>query len=165
MDADHSHPADGAIAEWDSPGDLPAGGANHAVVHLYEIELAAGDGCQWIEHSDADPLLFRRRWLAANGLKVANLRGLYVRGSSMEPGLYDGDAVVIDISQTEIRDDAVYAVSYAGDLFIKRLFRLPGGGIELRSDNPRHPSREIHGADLEQLTILGRMVWRGGAGG
>jgi len=112
---------------------------------------------------DVDPLVFRSRWFRARGLKPDNCKALYVRGNSMNPGLEDGDTVLIDVSKTEVRDDEVYAVVYHGDLFIKRLFRVPGGGIELRSDNDRvYKPVMVLGADLEHLIVLGKKVYRSG---
>lgn len=70
--------------------------------------------------------------------------------------------MLIDTNRTAVRDDKVFAVLYADELYIMRLFRLPGGGLELRSDNPRHPSREVQGEDMDQVRVLGEMIWRAG---
>lgn len=155
-------PPGAGVAVWEKLSDLPAGGAAYVQVPHYDVEVSAGDGCVWHQHTDNDPLVFRARFFSARGLKPEHCKGLYVRGESMVPTLKDGDTVLINTAATSVRDDAVYAVLYHGELYVKRLFRLPGGGVELRSDNPRHPSREIQGADLEHLIILGEMVWRAG---
>jgi hypothetical protein len=153
-------PPGAIVVAWENLNDLP----KDAYVHVphYDVELSAGDGTQWVEHADNSPLVFRAKWFAGRGLKPENCRALYVSGDSMQPELKDGDTVLIDTSSTTIRDDAVYALVYFDKLYIKRLFLLPGGGVELRSDNKHHPSREVHGADLAQLRILGEKVWRAG---
>jgi phage repressor protein C with HTH and peptisase S24 domain len=154
-------PPGSRVAVWETLADLPDGGHYIQVPH-YEVRLSAGDGCEWVEHAPNEPLVFRARFFQARGLKPEHCRALYVRGESMSPTLNDGDTVMIDISRREVRDDAIFAVMYHGALYIKRLFHLPGGGVELRSDNPRHPGREILGEDLDHLLVLGLKVWRAG---
>ena len=153
-------PQGSRVVAWETLEDLPENG--YVQVPHYDVELSAGDGTQWVEHADNSPLVFRAQWFAGKGLKPEHCRALYVSGDSMQPELKDGDTVLIDTSSTTIRDDAVYALVYFDKLYIKRLFLLPGGGVELRSDNKHHPSREVHGADLAQLRILGEKVWRAG---
>lgn len=153
---------DGArVVAWETLEDLPDRAA-YVVVPHFDLHLSAGGGCDWVEHPDNEPMVFRARWFAARGARPELCRALYVRGVSMEPTLQDGDTVLIDTARTEIRDDAIYAVLYHSELYVKRLFLVPGGGVELRSDNPRHPTRVVSGADLEALTVLGLMIWRAG---
>jgi phage repressor protein C with HTH and peptisase S24 domain len=165
LDQDHTAPIipPGAdVVAWENPEDLDP--EHYVFVPHYDVQLSAGDGAtaQWVRHDDNDPLAFSARYFQAKGLRPDRCRALYVRGVSMEPTLLDGDTVLIDTSRTAPEDDAVFALLVDGDLYIKRLFRLPGGGLDLRSDNPRYPPRELRGADLEGVLVLGRMVWRGG---
>lgn len=149
-----------AVIAWDTFDDLPSG-AYVAVPH-YDVEISAGDGCQWVDHVENEPLAFPAHWFKAKGTKPQNCRAIYVRGDSMAPTLNDNDTVMIDITRTQVRDDAIFALVYHDELYIKRLFRLPGGGIELRSDNPRHPNRVVTGSELEAVHVLGEMIWRAG---
>lgn len=164
LDLDHTaliHPGAGVRA-WETPDDLDPD--VYGTIPHYDVKLSAGDGAiaEWVRHEDNDPLAFRRRFFQARRLNPKHLKALYVRGTSMEPTLEDGDTVVIDTSQTQIQDDEIYALLYCGELYVKRLFRMPGGGIEVRSDNPKHRSWEVTGPDLEHLLVLGKKVWRGG---
>lgn len=154
-------PPGSQVLAWETLDDIPNPAAYVSVPH-YDAALSAGDGAVWTEHTDNDTLLFRAKWFRAKGLKPEHCKALYVRGTSMEPTLLDGDTVMIDTAQTEPRDDTVFAVLYHGELLIKRLFRRPGGGIDLVSDNPRYQVREVTGSDLEQLIILGVKIWRAG---
>lgn len=89
--------------------------------------------------------------------------GIYgVHAASINPSFTKSTSCLLLHSRTEVQDDAIFALLYHGELYIKRLFRLPGGGAELRSDNPRHRSQEVRGADLDALLILGRIIWRAG---
>lgn len=154
-------PPGSRVEVWETLADLPNAGAYVQVPH-YDVEVSAGDGCQWVDHPNNDPLVFRARWFKAKGCKPQDCRAIYVRGDSMAPTLNDGDTVLIDVSRTQVRDDGIYALVYGGDLYIKRLFRIPGGGLELRSDNPRHVTREVIGAAITDVRILGEMIWRAG---
>lgn len=154
-------PPGSRVDVWDSLADLPHGGAYVQVPH-YDVAVSAGDGCQWVDHANNDPLVFRSRWFQARGAKPEDCRAIYVRGDSMAPTLNDGDTVLIDVSRTQVRDDSIYALVYGGDLYIKRLFRIPGGGLELRSDNPRHLNREVTGGAMADVHVLGEMIWRAG---
>lgn len=150
-------PQGASVGAWDKPEDLDP--EIYVLIPHYDVELSAGDGAEWVAHSENDPITFRRRFFQAKGWKPENCRCLYVRGDSMEPTLENGYTVMIDITDTDPKDDEIYAVMYHGELFVKRLFRIPGGGIELRSDNPRHRSREVRGPELDHLRILGRKIW------
>jgi hypothetical protein len=154
-------PPGSRVDVWETLADLPHGGAYVQVPH-YDVEVSAGDGCQWVDHANNDPLVFRARWFQARGAKPEDCRAIYVRGDSMAPTLNDGDTVLIDVSRTQVRDDSIYALVYGGDLYIKRLFRIPGGGLELRSDNPRHLNREVTGGAMADVHVLGEMIWRAG---
>jgi phage repressor protein C with HTH and peptisase S24 domain len=148
------------VGVWDILDDLPSD--KYLTVPLYEVELSAGQGAVWCEHAEDELLVFRTRYFRAKGIKPQNCRALYVRGDSMTPELKDGDTVMIDVSRTAVRDDVIFAVMYHGELYIKRLFRLPGSGVELRSDNDRYKSYMVEGEDMMNLAILGEMVWRAG---
>lgn len=155
-------PPGSRVLAWEALSDLPASGRYVTVPH-FDVRLSAGDGAsaEWMDHPDNEPMVLPLRMFQSRGVRPEDVRGLYVAGSSMEPTLLDGDTVLIDTSRTEVQDDAIFAVLYQGELYIKRLFRLPGG-VELRSDNPRHPSPQARGSDLASLLILGRMIWRAG---
>jgi hypothetical protein len=82
---------------------------------------------------------FQRAWLRS--MMRGSIADLFVargEGDSMQPTILDGDIVLIDTAQKDIRQqDRIWAVSY-GDLgMIKRVRRSPRGTYHLLSDNPR----------------------------
>ena len=151
------------VTLWDQEGDLPPG--QYTFVDSFDVELSAGsgaEGVQWAPHSEK--LAFRSGWFQTEQLKPANCKGLFVRGHSMSPALEDGDVVLIDISDTWIRDGEIYAVVLNGELLIKRLEKLHDG-VRIRSDNPHpayQPPRDLVGEETEGFRVLGRKVWRAG---
>jgi len=111
-------------------------------------------------------LAFKRDWLHRHGLNPSNLHVIYAKGMSMEPTILDGDVVLMDASQTEPHHGKVYVIRRPdGELLIKRLVHSITGRWIIRSDNDdkrSFPDEEIAGADVENLAILGRIVWHGG---
>lgn len=82
-----------------------------------------------------------------------------VIGDSMQPTYMPGDRVLVDLSQTSMSSDTVYAISDGqSEPQIKRLQRVPfSDPVEVRiiSDNP---NLERFTVELDRLTILGRIV-------
>ena len=143
---------------------------SYAAVPLHEALLAAGAGSQAGEEI-IDQLAFRRDWLKRIGLRPAAARLARVTGASMEPTLSEGDMVLIDTSATEprvVRRDPrdrrrspIYAIADAGGARIKRIERPEPDQLMLLSDNIDYPPELLHGHDLKELKIIGRVVWWG----
>lgn len=112
-------------------------------------------------------LAFKRAWLQRQGLNPANLHVIYARGMSMEPTIVDGDVVLMDASQTEPHHGKIYVIRRPdGELLIKRLVHSITGRWIIRSDNDdkrQFPDEEIGAEDMAGVTILGRIIWHGGA--
>lgn len=153
------------ILAWDHPDDLPEG--EFVMVPKLDIKLSAGNGHEQLEINltRSTPLAFRASWVREKRLKPNKLAAMTATGNSMEPGIFDGDSLVVDTSQTEVLDGKVYALWYDGGERVKRLYRLPGGGLRIKSDNPDHPPIEVQPEKLEHVRILGRVVHRSGDGG
>lgn len=150
-----------AVTVWDKPEDLPVG--VHALVPRVSIRLSAGNGIVAEEEGDLPPLAFRQDWLTKKSITSKNnLRTCEVSGDSMESYLQDGDTVLIDIGQKQIRDNSIYAIEHSGEIRIKRLSRTFNGGVIISSDNPRYKDEVLSPSDSEMLNIIGLMVWRGG---
>lgn len=151
------------VTLWEAPEDLPS--EHYTLVDSYAVELSAGAGAEALQwQPDSDPLAFRADWFARKQLKPEQCKGLFVRGHSMSPALEDGDVVLIDLSDTWIRDGEIYAILLNGELLIKRLEKLHEG-VRIRSDNPHpqyQPPRELSGSEMEGFRVLGRKVWRAG---
>lgn len=96
-----------------------------------------------------DPALARHLGLRAG--KAAIVR---VRGDSMEPGLVDGDLIVVD--QTKTRPDAqggVFVVRIDGAVMVKRV-RAGRGALVATSDNVAAPP-----PPPGPVEVIGRVVW------
>lgn len=122
--------------------------------HIRRVKFNVESG---IENDEGNPIFFRKNWMDSRGYKPENLIAIYVHGNSMEPGLYDGDTVVINTSDTEPIDGEVFVVNYENETVIKRLIR-DSGRWWLSSDNSdqrRFPRKECNS---ELCSIIGRVV-------
>ncbi|MEI8631440.1 helix-turn-helix transcriptional regulator [Vibrio sp. PP-XX7] len=85
-----------------------------------------------------------------------------VKGDSMEPVLPNGSTVGVDCGNRTLVDGKIFAINHNGELFIKRLYKLPGGGLRIYSFNEiEYPPREYTEAQMfeQKITIIGRVFW------
>lgn len=156
-------------AEGGEDAGLPA--EDYTFIQLFpreSVALAAGAG-RTVEHEVVDKdLAFLSSWLRKKSINPSTSRMVQVAGDSMASYLMDGDVVLIDTSDTTIRNYKVYALRVGDETRVKRLYRRPDGTLVMHSDNPGWTPREepISEQDLEagQVVIIGRMRWRGGEG-
>jgi phage repressor protein C with HTH and peptisase S24 domain len=160
------------ILAWEYEGDLPPG--DYIQIPRFAVSLSAGQGDEQrnlgfqfhIEFNRGETLAFRTDWIRKMRLNPSKLVSMRVYGDSMEERLHDGDAVVIDTSQTEVLDGKVYALWYDGGERVKRLHRMPGGGLLIRSDNEaKYPPLSLTADQAQTVRIIGRVVHISGEGG
>lgn len=134
-----------------------------AEVPIYDVSLSAGDGAENGANHRIGSLMFRPTSLAKRGIDPANAAAVYVAGESMLPRLRDGDTVVFDTSDVTPRDGKVYALTWNGEDYVKRL-RFYDGRWWISSDNKADPQwrddKPVH-ADRDQFKINGRVRWVG----
>lgn len=158
---------------WPTPKEARSGGASfpsapveidlsgnpeYPAIRRVRFKLSAGASGFGVEYlqGDGPPIVFQRSWYESRGFKPENLFAVKVANGSMEPGLFDGDTVVVNTAQTTQRDGVVFAVNYEGEMVVKRLVR-DAGQWWLSSDNPdqrRYPRKVCH----EDTFILGEVV-------
>lgn len=153
------------ILAWEHQQDLPEG--EFVMIPRLDVKLSAGNGHEHVEVQleTKQPQAFRADWIREQRFKPNRLAALSASGDSMEPSIYDGDSLLVDTSQTEVVDGRVFALWYDGGERVKRLFRLPGGGLRIQSDNPRYAPIELKADTMVHVTILGQVVHRSGRGG
>ena len=109
-------------------------------------------------------LRFGKYTLRKKNIDPASAACVTVSGNSMEPVLPDGSTVGVDTSARTIKDGDMYAFDHDGQLRVKLLYRLPGGGLRIRSFNSdEHPderyelpgSRRAHQRDRPGVLVLG----------
>lgn len=146
------------ISVWNDPGDLPP--ESTVLLPKLDYYLSAGNGGpdpNAVERTDKS-LPFSASWAKAQGWSPKTHYTMMAKGESMEPTIQDGAPVVIDTSSKGIRSGKVYAILVDGDPLLKRLVKLPGGRVQVQSDNPakEYAPYEVAERDLE---VIGRAVW------
>lgn len=139
---------------------------DYALIPQYSAKGDCGDG-YLNDHVEVNGgLAFKREWLARMKARPENLFVIYADGDSMEPYIFEGDVVLFDRSETQVRDRAVYAIRRPdGGISIKRIIQQLSGAWLIRSDNPdklAYPDEPISESVLHEMPILGRVIWRGG---
>lgn len=130
-------------------------------VLVYDVLASAGVGSVIFEENISCRLKFPTWWFAERRLSPAKVIGLYTKGDSMEPTIPDNSLLLLDRSQTHISDGKIYVVRADDELYVKRIKRIIGGGIELISDNPHYKTRELTKDRLSNqgfFEVIGQVV-------
>ena len=69
------------------------------------------------------------------GVSLNNTQMIFASGDSMTPTIEGGDSLLIDLSKREIYDGRIYCVRIEGQLYAKRLQKIPPYQIKVISDN------------------------------
>lgn len=148
----------GGFSEWDSGTPLMD---DEVELPFYrEVELSAGSGKYQVLENQGNKLRFPKTTLKKVGVTVENAACVKVAGDSMEPVMPDGCTVGIDTGNKHVRDGDIYALDYDGQLLVKRLYRVIGGGLRIRSYNDiEYKDVFVTGDDVEKIAILGRVFW------
>lgn len=109
--------------------------------------------------------LFRPGWIREGNFNPTNLVWHDSIDDSMDRVICKGDVYVVDISQTQLVDGAVYAIWYGGGVRPRRVHVLPTGGLRLKPENPTHETVDVSEQQAAALRIIGRVVHREGRGG
>ena len=124
-------------------------------IRKLDVVASAGPGAQVdgeivLGTDTLDPGLARRL-----GLKDGQAAIIRVRGTSMEPGLFDGDHIVVDTADRTPRSKGgLYVIRIDDAVMVKRV-ALAGGRLVATSDNlvagpvPDGP-----------IVVIGRVVWQ-----
>ena len=126
-----------------------------------EVELSAGQGSAVMLETTGRKLRFGKRTLQRKNIDPSAAGCVPVNGNSMEPVLPDGSTVGVDTACVSVQDGKMYALDHDGLLRVKLLYRLPGGGLRLRSYNDsEHPDERYDGQYVnDHIRIIGKVFW------
>lgn len=85
---------------------------------------------------------------------------LQIKGDSMEPTICDGDTIIVREQPDAESGEIVVATVNGDDATCKKLYKLPGGGIQLHSLNPEYDPFTFDENDVENIPVrvLGKVV-------
>ncbi len=134
-----------------APADRPAGFR----IRTLDLAASAGPGAlvdgEIVLGTDMlDPGLARKL-----GLRDGQAAIIRVRGTSMEPGLFDGDHIVVDTAdRTPRAKGGVYVIRIDDAVMVKRV-ALVRGALVATSDNP-----DAAAVPDGAIAVIGRVVWQ-----
>ena len=143
-------------------GKLPSARLGWVDVPRLALGASAGPGAVAEDDAPVGHLRFAQGWLRELGLTPGALSALSVAGDSMEPTLRDGDEILVaraDSDPVGRLRDGIHVIRRDGVLQVKRL-QFGTGQAAVISDNHAYPSDMA--VPLDELEVLGRVVWKGG---
>jgi phage repressor protein C with HTH and peptisase S24 domain len=151
------------------PADPVPGGDRSAILPRAYVALprrvataAAGAGSPEPEHT-VEFLAFRHDWLrTAFNLHPQDVQLIRAVGDSMEPGIQDGDLLLVDTTQTGFTEFGIYVFEAQGERLVKRVQRKFDGTLFVISDNTVYQPEVISEALASEITVVGKVVWRAG---
>lgn len=136
---------------------LPETQLETVMVPKVKATLCAGGGSFELEAVPVSEHPLPRAWLSRMG-NANSMVFMDVIGNSMEPGIRDGDMVLVDQSVAEPAPKSILAVGFEDAIYIKRLEKYPGGFLML-SDNSDYSPIRVAGDELQSFRIIGKVVW------
>lgn len=146
------------FVEGEEPGR--EGDATYVAIRSVRIAASMGGGRIVEEVEDGEPLQFLARWVR-DALKVQpdDLRIMRVEGDSMEPTLFDGDTILVDLTKKTPSPPGIFVLNDGMGLVAKRVEIVPcSDPLRLRivSDNARYVSYDV---TVDEANIVGRICW------
>jgi phage repressor protein C with HTH and peptisase S24 domain len=127
----------------------------------YHISVSTGygafnDGALVERH-----LAFRKKWIDYKNLDKSQLAVVFAKGDSMEPTIHNNNTILVDLSDKKLSEGLIYVVRLGEELYAKRLQQYIDGSVRLISDNKEYVEQHVQAHELEQLEIIGKVVWIG----
>lgn len=97
------------------------------------------------------------------GINPQKTEMIFASGDSMLPTIVGGDSLLVDLNRKEVYDGRIYCVRIEGQLYAKRLQKIPPTKIIVISDNQKYQSFEIDFSkqiDFD-FEIIGEVRWWG----
>lgn len=126
--------------------------------------VAAGTGAPPSPRPETEYIAFRHDWVRAMfGIEPGDLILETAVGKSMQPTIQQGDLLLVDTTDRSFSSFGVYVLEIGGERLVKRVQRKLDGSLVLISDNDTYQPDQVPGDMLESVTVIGRVVWGGGA--
>lgn len=130
---------------------------------LGEVSASMGYGVTVYNEQQTASYQISRQLIKDLGVTSNNTEIIFAQGDSMMPTIESGDSLLVDHSRKEIYDGKIYCVRIEGQLYAKRLQKIPPCTIRIVSDNTKYRSFEI---DVSQnhdydFAIIGEILWWG----
>lgn len=124
---------------------------------------AAGAGKPAPEYP-AEFIAFRHDWIrSVFELDPAQVMLISAAGNSMEPGIRDGDLLLVDTRESDFTEFGIYVFEARGERLVKRVQRKFDGTLYVISDNTVYQPEVISSELAKEIKVVGKVIWRGGS--
>lgn len=142
------------------PRRAPSTDGTFAFLPFYEdVAAAAGAGAAVVADASHSIIGFDRQFLRDAGASPQTCTVIRAKGDSMSPTIPDGSMLIVDHSQREVANGCIMVIGIGDDLLVKRVRRRLDGLIDLISDNSAYAPETLGPAALQQLRVVGRVVY------
>ncbi len=100
-----------------------------------EVYASMGSGITVYNEEQTGTYKISRELARDIGVSLSNTQMIFASGDSMTPTIEGGDSLLIDLSKKEVYDGRIYCVRIDGQLYAKRLQKIPPYKIKVISDN------------------------------
>lgn len=97
----------------------------------------------------------KRLWLEERDLAPGALLAIKIRGDSMRPMMFEGDVVVVNVTDKSRVNGSIFALNFKGESVVKRL-KYERREWYLTSENPDFPQEPCRPGDCD---VIGRVVY------
>lgn len=126
-------------------------------------EAAAAGSGPHVPDVPTEFIAFRNDWVRATfGREPGELILEVAVGELMEPGIRNGDLMLVDTTDRTFRNFGVYVIEARGERLVKRVQRKFDGSLIIISDNNVYQPESIPAELAKEVRVVGRVVWRGG---
>jgi len=167
IDADHDpdrqQPVTGSPVCYSTITDKDLDGYRTMPVHGDVFADPQGE-LIWTLEDDRSSIPFPHHWFSDRQLDPELCQLLRVQSDALSPEIRTGDIVMINIGGAGVRiqDGRPYAIMSGRELFLRRVYRTPSGGILARADQPGYPVLDIPPPMMSSIQIVGPVVYRAG---
>lgn len=128
-----------------------------------EVSASMGYGVTVYNEQQTASYALSNKLVKDLGINNTQTEIIFAQGDSMMPTIEGGDSLLVDHSRREVYDGKIYCVRIEGQLYAKRLQKIPPNKIVIVSDNPKYRSFEI---DITQpsdydFAVIGEIRWWG----
>lgn len=124
-----------------------------------DVAASAGPGLVVGPEAHESVVAFTRTFLRDQGATPESCSVIRARGDSMAPTIPDASLLIVDHAQAEVANGCIMVINVGEDLLVKRVRRRLDGLVDLVSDNPAYPPETIGRETIQQLRIVGRVVY------
>lgn len=100
-----------------------------------EVYASMGSGITVYNEEQTGTYKISRELARDIGVSLSNTQMIFASGDSMTPTIEGGDSLLIDLSKKEVYDGRIYCVRIDGQLYAKRLQKIPPYKVKVISDN------------------------------